>query len=209
MTEAHACGDSSFISRVDGFEAFPLLVRLLAGGNPVRIDEIAILAGRPEGDVERLVRSQPGAEWDNHGRLVGFGLTLRPTGHRYTVAGRTLYTWCATDTLLFTLILGKPAVAESTCSATGQPICLELSPNGVVSVEPPDAVVTQRHRGELVADLRAEVCDHGHYFASSSAASSWAAEHPEGQVLSVADAFDRCRHACQELGWLTSKVTAR
>jgi alkylmercury lyase len=139
--------------------------------------------------------------------LVGFGLSLRPTEHRYTVAGRTLYTWCATDTLLFTVILGQPALAESICPATGQPIRLELRPDTVVSVEPPEAVVTQRHRGELVGDLRTDVCDHGHFFASPAAAATWSAEHPEGQVLGVPEAFDHSRAACEELGWSTAQVT--
>jgi alkylmercury lyase len=208
MTEHHA-RDATFISSVEGFEAFPHLVRLLARGTPVNIEELAALAGRPKDDVDWLVRSQPGTDWDDHGRLVGFGLTLRPTQHRYMIAGRTLYAWCATDTLLFTQIIGEPAVAESTCPATGLPVRLELRQGAVVSVQPADAVVTQRHGGELVADLRAEVCDHGHFFASPAAASDWATEYPEGQVLAVAEAFERCRQACLELGWLAPEVTAR
>jgi alkylmercury lyase len=209
MTECHACSDANFISSVEGFDAIPHLVRLLARGNPVSVDELASTARLPEDQVGRLLRSQAGTEWDEGGRLVGFGLSLRPTQHRYTVAGRTLYTWCATDTLLFTAILGQPAVAESTCPATGRLIRLELSPDAVVSVKPAGAVVTQRHRSELIADLRAEVCDHGHFFASHAAASTWATEHPDGQVLAIAEGFDQCRHACEELGWLSSEVTAR
>jgi alkylmercury lyase len=209
MTEHHACSDAAFISSVEGFEAFPHFVRLLARGTPVQVDELSALAGRPEEEVDRLLRSQHGTEWDEEGRLVGFGLTLRPTRHRYTVAGRSLYTWCATDTLLFTVIIGEPAEAESTCPATGQAIRLELRPDAVVSVEPADTVVTQRHRGELVDNLRAEVCDHGHFFASPAAASDWAAEHTDGEVLALAEVFERCRQACQELGWLAPEAASR
>jgi alkylmercury lyase len=209
MTESHACSDANFISSVEGIEAFPHLVRLLAGGRPIAMDELATLAGRPEDEVDRLLRSQPGTDWDESGRLVGFGLTLRPTQHRYTVNGHTFYTWCATDTLFFTLIIGQPAVAESTCPLTGQPIRLELRPDAIISLDPAGAVVSKLHRGEPVADLRAEVCDHGHFFASPGAASTWAAEHPEGQVLTVAEAFENCRQRCQELGWPTSKLAPR
>jgi alkylmercury lyase len=208
MTEYHACSDATFIASVEGFEALPHLLRLLARGTPVRIDEIAALAERPKAEVERLLRSQPGTEWDDEGDVVGFGLTTRPTQNRYVVAGRTFYTWCASDTLMFTAILGKPAVAESTCPISGEAIRVELRPDVVVSVQPPDAVVSQRHRSELIADLRAEVCDHGHFFASPTAASGWAAAHPEGKVLSVAEAFEHGRQACAELGWLP-EVTLR
>jgi alkylmercury lyase len=209
MTESHACSDANFISSVEGIEAFPHLVRLLARGTPIGMDELAALAGRPEDEVDRLLRSQPGTDWDKYGRLLGFGLTLRPTQHRYTVKGHTFYTWCATDTLLFSHLIDQPAVAVSTCPVTGQPIRLELRPDAIVSVAPAGAVVSQLHRGEPVADLRAEVRDHGHFFASPGAAASWATEHPEGQVLTVAEAFENCRHTCHELGWSTSKAAPR
>ncbi|MGH8303566.1 MAG: organomercurial lyase MerB [Steroidobacteraceae bacterium] len=204
MGENCSCSDAAFISSVEGFEAFPHLVRLLARGKPVEIAEIAEFAQRPVAEVERVLRAQPGTDWDDEGRLLGFGLTMRPTEHRYIVDGRTLYTWCATDTLLFTLILGMAAVAESTCPATGQPIRVELDPEAVISVEPGEAVISERHQGAEVGNLRSEVCDEGHFYASRVAAQGWVAEHPEGEVLSVTDAFDRCRQACEELGWLST-----
>ncbi|HZT65164.1 MAG TPA: organomercurial lyase MerB [Acidimicrobiales bacterium] len=209
MTESRACSDARFISRVEGIEAFPHLVRLLARGTPIGMEQLAALAGRPEGEVDRLLRSQPGTDWDEHGRLVGFGLTLRPTQTRYTVNGHTFYTWCATDTLLCTLIIGQPAVVESTCPVTGQPIRLKLRPDAIVSVDPAGAVVSHPRRGEPVADLRAELCDHGHFFASPAAANTWATEHPEGQVLTVAEAFEDCRQTFHELGWSASKEAPR
>lgn len=202
MSEHTSCSDAAFISGVEGFDAFPHIVRLIARGEPVDIDELASWVQRPPAEVERSLRAQSGTEWDAEGHLVGFGLSLRPTEHRFTVAGRILYTWCATDTLLFTVILGAATVVESTCPTTRQPIRVDLTPDALTSVTPRDAVVSQRHAGELVGDLRAEICDHGHFYASAAAAGSWTVEHPEGEVLSVADAFDRCRATCEELGWL-------
>lgn len=202
MTDHHACSDAGFLSSLEGYELIPRLVRALATGHPVRVEEIAASANLPIDDVERLFRSQPGTEWDEAGRLVGFGLTSRPTAHRFKVDAKTLYTWCATDTLFFTVILGTPTLIESTCPATGQAIRIELDPHAVVSVTPAEAVVSQRHHGKPLSDVRSQVCDHGHYFASLAAASAWSVAHPEGEVLSVAEAFDHCREACQELGWL-------
>jgi hypothetical protein len=120
-------------------------------------------------------------------------------------AAAPLYTWCAADTLMFTMILAEQAVAESTCPVTGEAIRLELSPQSLLSLSPPTAVITQRLGVEPVRDLRAEVCDHGLFFASPAAASGWAAEHPDGEVLSVAEAFDRSRATCEALGWLDGK----
>ncbi len=207
MGEGHGCSDAELLASYEGFELFPLAVRLLARGEPADLDELAEVAGWPVGDIEALARSQAGAEWDHDGRLVGFGLTLRPTAHRFTVGGRTLYTWCAADTLLFTMILGEPAVAESSCPVTGETIRVELSPQSLVSLSPPTAVITQRLGAEPVRDLRAEVCDHGLFFASPASAGAWAATHPDGEVLTVADAFDRSRATCEALGWLDTNRT--
>lgn len=209
MGDGHACSDAELIASFEGFELFPHVVRLLARGEPVDVEELAELAGWPVGDVEAVGRSQAGTEWDHDGRLVGFGLTLRPTAHRFTVSGRTLYTWCAADTLMFTMILGEQAVAESTCPVTGEPVRIGLSPESLLSVSPPGAVITERHGVDPVADLRGEVCDHGLFFAFPAAASGWAAEHPDGDVLAVAEAFDRARSACEALGWLGRKGVER
>lgn len=210
MSDQTSCGDiAGFVSELSAFEVVPHLVRTIARGAPVSIQELADTASLPVGDVERVLRSQPGTDWDEDGRLVGFGLTLRPTAHRYTVAGRGLYTFCATDALLFTHILGEPALAESTCPATSVPIRLELTPGAVVSMDPAGAVVSQLFDRSLLADLRHHVCDHGHFFASAGAAAGWAREHPDGRVLTVADAFEQSRLDIEKLGWLPQTVTTK
>ncbi len=190
-----------FISRFDGFELLPHVVRLVADGRPVEPREVAEAAGLPVGQVEGFLRAQPGTDWGDDGQIAGFGLTLRPTPHRFVVEDRVLYTWCATDTLVFPTILGRGAVVESTCPVTSRPIRLEVTPEAVVAVEPPTTVVSQVHPAQAVEDIRGMVCRHGHFFSSPQAASDWAAEHPEGQLLSVNDAFACARAACEALGW--------
>ncbi|MGH9106149.1 MAG: organomercurial lyase MerB [Acidimicrobiales bacterium] len=209
MTERPSSSDATFFQSFEGFELIPTIVRLIAEGNPVSVGQIASAANSTVKYVERVLRSEVGTEWDDDGRLVGLGLTLRPTAHHFTTGGRDLYTWCATDTLLFATILDTSEVIESTCPATGQPIRIELEPSTLVSVSPVDAVVSQRHCAELVDDLRAQVCDHGHFFASSASAESWLAEHPDGEVLSVGAAFERCQATCSELGWFDRARTPR
>lgn len=213
MSETCPPNLGELMSSVEGLRALPHLLGLLAGGKPVDVDRLAGAGGGSAGaGLIRTLRSQPGTEWDSEGRLVGFGITTRPTDYRFRVGDQNLYTWCASDTLLFTIILGKPTVAESRCPATGESIRVELNPAGVVSVSPPQAVISQRHRDDLVGNLRAEVCDHGHFFASSSAADAWLAEHPDGRVVSVIEAFAESRAVCQELGWLApedSEISGR
>ncbi|MGH8994558.1 MAG: organomercurial lyase [Acidimicrobiales bacterium] len=203
MTQLNTCNDPAFLASVSGIQALPHLLRLLARGEPVDLDDLAEIAGPAGADLGRVVHAQPGAEWDSDGLLVGFGLTRRPTDYRLLIGGKTLYTWCASDTLFFSIILGEHTVAKSTCPTTGRPICLEITPEAVTSATPAETVISQQHRQDLVGNLRSDVCDHGRFFASRAAAADWLAIHPDGRVLSVAEAFAECRAACEELGWLS------
>lgn len=95
------------------------LVRLLAQGDPVKVTDLATAAGRPIQDARTALAAVPDAEYDEDGRIIGQGLTLRPTPHHFEVDGNQLYTWCALDTLIIPDILGKAARIESSCQATG------------------------------------------------------------------------------------------
>ncbi|MGH9129171.1 MAG: alkylmercury lyase MerB [Acidimicrobiales bacterium] len=202
---ACTCTDAEFIARYEGYELVPHLVRLLAGGRPLPLDELAEAAGAPVDRVRSLLGSLPGGEWDDQGRLVGFGLTLRPTAHHFVVGGQDLYTWCATDTLLFTVVLGRSTSVHSICAATGRPVDLELSPQGPLSVSPPEVIVSQVSPASDVEDFRRTACDQGHFFASAEHAKPWLDEHVDGLLLGVAEAFAASRAACEALDWVPSE----
>ena len=164
------------------------LLRLLARGEPVTIAELATATGRPDEDVAQAADRLADTEYDDLGRIVGYGITLRPTPHRFTVDGHPLYTWCALDTLIFPAILGRPAQVESPCHTTGQPVRLTVEPDRVSDIEPETAVVSVVTPDDL-ASVRASFCNHVHFFADTEAAQPWLAEHPGGSVLPVADAY--------------------
>ena len=46
-------------------------------------------------------------------------------------------------------------------------------------------VVTERICHQVGADFRAQICDHGHFFASPEAACGWVSEHPENNAQSA------------------------
>jgi alkylmercury lyase len=88
---------------------YRVLLRLLAHGEPVTIGRLAAAAGQPADNVRRTVRGWPDTEHDQQARIVGYGLSLRPTPHQFTVDGKKLYTWCALDTLFVPAVIGRPA----------------------------------------------------------------------------------------------------
>ena len=165
------------------------LLRLLAAGEPVTVEALAAAVGLPVDEVTRRLAAVPDTEYDEQGRIVGQGLTLRPTRHRFTVAGQELYTWCALDTLIFPTLLERAASVESVSPTSGEPIRVTIDPvAGVTSVEPATAVVSLVNPDQITS-IRSSFCNQVHYFTSDEDAAGWLAEHPRAEVVPVAVAY--------------------
>ena len=178
----------------------PAVLRLVAGGEPVTLEQVAEATGRPVQDVREALAALPDTEFDDTGRIVGWGITQRETPHRFNVDGTHLFTWCALDALMFPALLGKPAAVSSPCHATGQPVQLQVQvdPDRVSHVTPPGAVVSIVTPGHT-ASIRGAFCNQVHFFSSADAARPWLAEHPEATVLPVAEAFELGRPLAAQL----------
>lgn len=163
------------------------LLRLLADGDPVEVATLAAATGRPIEEIRDRLAAVPDTEYDEQGRIIGQGLTLRPTPHRFTVDGRELYTWCALDTLIFPVLLGRAARIESSSPVSGEPVRVGVEPAGVTSVEPAAAVVSLVNP-ETMTSIRSSFCNEVHYFTSPMDAQPWLKTHPGGEVVPVADA---------------------
>jgi alkylmercury lyase len=162
----------------------------LARGRPVTVDELGV-------DAAELDSAPAGKdiEYDDQHRIVGWGLTLIPTPHRFVVAGRLLYTWCAADTLLFPAVIGGRAQIESVCPTTDTVIRLTVDPQtGVADLTPASAVISiPESAGWDAPRIRTDCCNPGRFFANAEAAAGWLTQHPTGTVLPVADAYPRLR----------------
>lgn len=163
------------------------LMRLLAQGDPVDIDDLAATTGRPVDEVRSALAAIPDTEYDGSGRIIGQGLTQRATQHRFEVDGEQLYTWCALDTLIFPTILGTSGIIESRYR-TGTPVRVTVDSSGVRSVEPSTAVVSLIAPDDM-SSVRSSFCDQVHFFASPEEAEPWLASHEGGSVISVPEAF--------------------
>jgi len=168
---------------------------------PVTVEQTAAAGGWSPDEVRGELARHLGLDWDEHGRLVGFVLTPRRTPHRFTFGDRTVYAFCASDALLFPVLLERPGVIESTCPATGRPIRVEVPPDTATSTAPAQAVVSRIRPDHAVADLRAEICSLGDFFSSPEAATDWLAHNPHGTVVPIAEDFETTRRAVIELGW--------
>ncbi|MEU4377290.1 organomercurial lyase [Pseudonocardia alni] len=112
---------------------WPALLRELARGHPVTVDDLAHTTGRGAGEVRDGLAGLSDTEYDEHGAVVGHGITLRETPHQFTVAGQALYTWCALDTLIFPTVLGRPAQVVSPTPGSGELVALSVDPDSGVT----------------------------------------------------------------------------
>lgn len=163
------------------------LLHLLAQGEPVAIGDLAAVTGRTVPEIRAALAAVPDTEYDGDGRIIGQGLTLRPTPHALELAGEQLYSWCALDTLIFPALFGTTARIESACHATGVPVRLSAGASGASGAEPATAVVSLVNPEDM-SSVRSAFCNQVHFFASPEAAQPWLAAHPGGSVVPVADA---------------------
>ncbi|MPY89490.1 MAG: alkylmercury lyase [Luteitalea sp.] len=174
-----------------------VLLRELAGGEPVTIAQLARALGTPTETAEALTRDSalsPFVHAGEEGRIQGFwGLSVTPTHHQLTVNGRKLWAWCAPDSLEHPELLGDTAEIESRDPETGQLIRLTVSPARVEAVEPTGAVVSMRRpetwNATSAARIMASACHFHFFFASRESGERWVAKHPETFLLSPDEVF--------------------
>ena len=165
------------------------LIRHLADGQPVSAAHLAADIAMEEPAVSAVLQQMSDVAYDGDGQVVGFGLSLVPTAHQFTINSQTLYTWCALDTFLYTALLGQPSEVVSHGPVTARPITVSMTPEGVAELSPTATVISIVIPDGSISDCRRSAfCNHGHFFASAEAGVTWLNDRPNGIILSMNDA---------------------
>jgi alkylmercury lyase len=167
------------------------LYRLLAEGSPVPPARLATDLNLPVETVSEVL-SRYAAFTDDQGAIVGFGgLTVAEMPpHQFRVTDKTLYTWCAWDSLFIPSILGNVAEVTSRDPVSHTSISLTVTPDGVKDVYPPSTVVSFLAPDRTFdRDAIANFCHFVHFFGSRETGDVWTAKHPGTFLLSVNEAF--------------------
>ncbi len=165
------------------------IYRLLAEGEPVSLEKLAMSANTSQDSVKAILDSWPGVLYDVAGRINGYwGLALPKMAHRFKVDGKELYAWCAWDTLFMPELIGKTATVESTCPVTKEKIRLTVEPDGSVKdLDPAGAVMSILTVGKDNFDknIIKTFCHFVYFFSSEEAGNKWAAEHDGTNIISI------------------------
>lgn len=169
------------------------LYRALARGEPVAPPALAeAVEMAPEAVAQRL-KAWPGVYYDDAGRVIGYwGLSLRPMRHRLRVADRTLFAWCAWDTLFLPALLGARAEVESACQASGTPVRLAVGTKAIEAAEPAGLQVSfvLPQAEALKSDVISSFCHYVHFFRSARDAAPWLEAHAGALLYPLEDAFE-------------------
>jgi len=173
--------------------------RQLARGEPVLRLSLAEALDVPTHDVDELL-GHPNLKCltysDNDGRIIGFGgLAVRKMPHRFRIDGRTLYTWCAWDSLFLPGILDLEAEVDSPAPGGSVRVHLKVAPGGVKEIQPRSAVMSfllpSAHTFQAdVLKAMASFCHYIFFFPDRDNAAAWAKRQPDTTVISVSEAFE-------------------
>jgi alkylmercury lyase len=166
--------------------------RLLGEGQPFGVHDLAEHTGRPPEEAAAFLEQWPLVQRDRQGRVLGFGgLSLKPTSHALELDGRTLYAWCALDTLFLPERLGRPARVRSTDPETRETISLTVNASGPDDVAPEGAVMTlHRVSGFDAKNVVGTFCCYVHFFGSDESARAGAKRSEGSYVVSIAQGFE-------------------
>lgn len=170
------------------------LQRELKEHGPVSPDRLEQLTNAVDANAEDVADLMAYVETDAQGRITGaMGLTVNPTVHEFRVDGRQLYTWCAFDALVFAVAHGWTAEVRSRCPATGRPIQLTATPDGVTAQDPQETVLAlavpdPEKPPSGTQQVQAAYCAHNNLYVSEQAALRAIGDRAGVVITALADA---------------------
>lgn len=168
------------------------LYQLLAEGEPVSYARLSKALGQSTDVAKETLAQWPGVFYDESDRIVAFlGLSVEKTQHQLVVNGRTVYSWCAWDTLFIPELLNATINISSICGASGEEVKLTASPSGIESVVPGDAVMSFiiPDENDLRENITANFCHFVYFFRSFKDGEAWISRHDGTFLLSLEEAF--------------------
>lgn len=216
MSEHQAVGSNPdpWQEHVQAIRLVSALFKLTAAGeHPVEVERLAATVGKPVPETVKLARQIFRTVVVRDGLLdLRLGSASKPARFRLRIDGRVIDAggW-AVDLVWMAMFIDKPLGIDATCAATGAPIQVDLTPDGVRRADPPSTVLAVLDRaapeiqrmGTRYEAANDEVCVHQPFFASAEVAGVWLASHPGGRLFPVAEFFEEWR---RQLSSLTADI---
>lgn len=157
-------------------------------------DKLASISGQTTEEIDTYLNKIPGVFRDDHKNVIGFwGLTAAPVSHHQLIAdGKTLYAWCAWDTLFLPALLDQAFTVTSKCQQTDATIELLVSPKEILKASSQDIVLSMLapDESEFEQDVVASFCHLIHFFESMRSGQAWIADKQNIELITLEEAFE-------------------
>ncbi|HNP63592.1 MAG TPA: organomercurial lyase [Woeseiaceae bacterium] len=206
-TRIQALGELFFQLSDDEQRIARCLYQQLATAKPVELQVLSRQTGVPLSTTVDTLKEWPGVYFNDAGAVIGFwGLAIDPvSSHQIVIDDVTLYGWCAWDTLFIPVLIGKTCQVLAKCKQTGEPIRLEVSPNGVECASPETVHLSYvlPDEAEFDRDVVTSFCHFVHFFRDRETAETWSSKQDGGFVLDLEDSVAAAHHKIKyEYQWL-------
>jgi len=172
---------------IDSWDFILKIHKELLNGIPLTRTKYYSLTNLPKERADAILKKM--GELDAEGNIAAFsGLSLTPTNHKFVVNGKTFYTWCVVDAILFAEWLAVNAHIFSNDPVNESPIELQIEGDFLSWTKPYPLYVSWVDTMDT-CDIRGSLCDHVSFFASEKTAGKWLKDHPEGEILKLEDFF--------------------
>jgi alkylmercury lyase len=169
-------------------------IQAIAKAEPVSPAQLATLWEMPSDHVKVILeqaKAKGQVEIDAQGNLVGAVLSLNPTNHQVSMGDSSVYAWCAYDAMYAPGVVGKPAQIISKDPVSDETIRISMTPDGVESVQPENAVVSVVGAGtDMRAGPGSSRCTQMLFFESRASAEHWLQNLAGVSILTVEEVFE-------------------
>ncbi|VAW51707.1 hypothetical protein MNBD_GAMMA05-20 [hydrothermal vent metagenome] len=169
------------------------IYRLLAKGAAVSSKQLANTCNLPVNIIEHCLTNWPGVFFDDDNNVIGFwGLTINDTHHQLVVNNKTVFAWCAFDTLFIPALLNETAHITSICPVNNEEVSLTITPDEITSDENKEIVVSflMPDVKELSENITASFCHYVCFFNNVSDGEQWCKKHSGTFLLPLKDAYE-------------------
>jgi len=128
-------------------------------------------------------------ETNEEGDITGYlGLSLSKTAHQLNFANKSLYAWCAMDTILLPRYLMHRWEIILKDPITDNPVKLSISDNLLEWTKPVPIFISWVEKADS-CDIRSSFCQYSYFFESELSANKWRIKNPAGNIYPVEPFF--------------------
>lgn len=128
-------------------------------------------------------------ETNKEGDITGYlGLSLNKTAHQLNFDNKSLYAWCAMDTILLPRYLIHRWEIISKDPITGNHVKLSISDNLLEWTKPVPVFISWMEKADS-CDIRSSFCQYSYFFESELSANKWQIKNPIANIYPVEQFF--------------------